>query len=181
MELLTKAKMLSAFRDVARRLQFQRVEGELYVVGGAAVALAYDDSRLTKDVDALFVRGHGAVVKAGIEVGRERGWDDSWLNEQPAAFIPKDVDAGANTVFVERGLVARAAAPRRLIAMKLLAGRPQDVNDMAVLIPFAPELRTADDLIALFDRLMPEEFRRRSDLEQLHETARLALEKAGLL
>ena len=49
MELLTKAKMLSAFSDVARRLQFQRVEGEIYVVGGAAVALAYDDSRLTKD------------------------------------------------------------------------------------------------------------------------------------
>ena len=179
MELLTKAKTLPAFSDVARLLQFQRVEGELYVVGGAAAALAYDDSRLTKDADAVFVRGHGAVVKAGIEAGRERGWDDSWLNDQPSAFIPKDVDAGSHTVSAERGLTARAAAPRRLPAMKLPAGRPLDVSDMAVLLPSAPELRTADDLVALFDRLMPQEFRR--DLEQLHETARLVLEEAGLL
>ena len=52
-------------------------------------------------------------------------------------------------MFEQSGLVVRAASPRRLIAMKMLAGRPQDVYDMALLLPLEPDLRTEEDLITL--------------------------------
>lgn len=178
MEWLTKDKMLSAFQSLSMKLQLRRTRGVVYVVGGAAVALAYDDTRLTQDVDARIDEGHGAVISAAVEVCRERGWNDAWLNEQPVIFIPKGEDSGAATVFAQPGLVVRAAAPRRLIAMKMLAGRGRDIRDMALLIEKAPELRTAEDLIALVRRMIPSELI--GDLGELKETAHLVLEDAGL-
>ena len=73
MEWLTKDKMLSAFQSLSMKLRLRRTRGVVYVVGGAAVALAYDDTRLTQDVDARIDEGHGAVISAAVEVGRERG------------------------------------------------------------------------------------------------------------
>ncbi len=43
------------FQQLSDRLDAVGVHAQLYVVGGAAMALAYDSSRLTRDVDALFV------------------------------------------------------------------------------------------------------------------------------
>lgn len=43
------------FRDLSDRLSAVQLPAQLFVVGGAAMALAYDRGRLTRDVDALFV------------------------------------------------------------------------------------------------------------------------------
>jgi hypothetical protein len=44
-------ELLSALSD---RLEARSIRGELYVVGGAAIALAYDERRSTHDIDAVF-------------------------------------------------------------------------------------------------------------------------------
>jgi hypothetical protein len=43
--------ILAALTDVGRRLQAHGILGDLYLVGGAALALAYDARRTTRDVD----------------------------------------------------------------------------------------------------------------------------------
>lgn len=149
MELLTKSTILSAFADIARKLRERTADGEMYVVGGAAVALAYDKTRLTRDVDARLDAERNALLDAATEVAADRGWDRTWLNEEPWSFIPTEADSGETKVFEQSGLVVRAASPRRLIAMKMLAGRPQDVYDMALLLPLEPDLCTEEDLITL--------------------------------
>jgi hypothetical protein len=40
---------------LAERLDRRGVTGDLYVFGGAAMALAFDARRATRDIDALFV------------------------------------------------------------------------------------------------------------------------------
>lgn len=45
---------LGALQAVARHLERRGLQGDLYVVGGAALALAYDARRTTRDVDAVF-------------------------------------------------------------------------------------------------------------------------------
>ena len=42
------------------RLARRGVVADVFIVGGAAMALAYDVTRVTRDVDALFVRTHRA-------------------------------------------------------------------------------------------------------------------------
>lgn len=43
------------FQELSDRLAAAGVSAQLFVVGGAAMALAYDRDRLTRYVDALFV------------------------------------------------------------------------------------------------------------------------------
>ena len=73
MELLTKSTILSVFADIARKLRERTADSEMYIVGGAAVALAYDNTRLTRDVDARLDAERNALLDAAIEVAADRG------------------------------------------------------------------------------------------------------------
>lgn len=64
--LLDRAGIEEVFRRLGDRLAKRGVVADIYVFGGAAMALAYDSRRATRDVDALF-QPHGIVLE---EAGR---------------------------------------------------------------------------------------------------------------
>lgn len=49
-----RAAIENAFTRLGERLARRRVVADIYVFGGAAMALAYDARRATRDIDALF-------------------------------------------------------------------------------------------------------------------------------
>jgi hypothetical protein len=50
--LLDRARIQELFRRLGERLQKRSVVGDIYVIGGAAIAPAYDTRRATRDIDA---------------------------------------------------------------------------------------------------------------------------------
>ena len=68
---LDRAGIEEAFRRLGDRLAKRGVVADIYVFGGAVMALAYDSRRATRDVDALF-KPHGIVVK------KQRAWLCNW-------------------------------------------------------------------------------------------------------
>jgi len=68
--LLDRAGIEDAFRRLGDRLARRGVVADLYVFGGAAMALAYDSPRATRDVDALF-KPHGIVLEEAQAVAAE--------------------------------------------------------------------------------------------------------------
>jgi hypothetical protein len=54
--LLDRAGIEKAFRRLGDRLARRGVVADIYIFGGAAMTLAYDSRRATRDVDALFKR-----------------------------------------------------------------------------------------------------------------------------
>jgi hypothetical protein len=60
--LLGRAELERAFTALGERLARRGVVADVFIVGGAAMALAYDASRVTRDVDARFLP-HGIVWK----------------------------------------------------------------------------------------------------------------------
>jgi hypothetical protein len=60
--LLDRKGIEDAFRRLGDRLAKRGVVADIYVFGGAAMALAYDSRRATRDVDALF-KPHGIVLE----------------------------------------------------------------------------------------------------------------------
>ncbi|MGO9081809.1 MAG: hypothetical protein ACLQDY_22690 [Streptosporangiaceae bacterium] len=105
---------------------------DIFVVGGAAMALAYDAARVTRDVDARFVP-HGVVLEEARRVADDLGLPPWWLNEQATVYISGKDDPGKRRVFDHPGLRVMAASPEHVFAMKALAARTRDVDDLRLL------------------------------------------------
>ena len=108
------------------------VRGEIFVVGGAAMALAYDARRATADVDAVFLPAD-IVRQAARRVAEDLGLEHDWLNDGAKAFMPGN-DPDQISVFEGKNLSVAAASPRYLLAMKLMAARvDRDQDDIRTL------------------------------------------------
>jgi mannitol/fructose-specific phosphotransferase system IIA component len=70
--LFGRAEMERAFTVLGERLASQGVVADIFVVGGAAMALAYDATRVTRDIDAIFVP-HGVVIDEARHVADDLG------------------------------------------------------------------------------------------------------------
>ena len=95
--------------------------------------MRHDSQRYTVDVDGLVLDGHKHLMKAVHEVARRRGLLSSWFNEQAAQFISESEDRRQLVVFDHPALRVFAASPEHLFAMKILASRPDDVDDIRTL------------------------------------------------
>ncbi len=137
--------MRRALGDVALRLERAGVQGRLYVAGGAAMALAYDAERLTRDIDAAIIHGHNAVIDAVRAVAGDRGWPSTWLNEQATTYMPQIPDRHSQVVFDHPALQVAVASPTHMLAMKARAARAQDVADVTSLLGRCG-LTTADEV-----------------------------------
>ncbi|ATO14857.1 hypothetical protein CO540_14345 [Micromonospora sp. WMMA2032] len=128
---------------------------DLYIFGGAAMALAYDSRRATRDIDAVF-QPHGIVLDEARAVADELGLPHWWLNEQASAYVAPGGDATAPRVFDHPGLRVAAASPEHLLAMKVLAARRRDAEDIRFLVNHLG-LTSTEQVLALCAEIFPEE------------------------
>ena len=123
------------FDRLNEKLKQADQQGELYIVGGAMMALAHDAKRVTADVDSHIRRGRDAVTRAVAEIADEEGLSRYWLNEAVTMrYLPEDPDRGERQVYANSHLTIAGASTRRMIAMKLHAGRPPDLADLDILL-----------------------------------------------
>lgn len=130
--LLDRAQIERAFTVLGDRLVQRGVVADVFIVGGAAMALAYDATRVTRDVDSLFVP-HGVVLEEARNVAQDLGLPAWWLNEQASVYISGKDDPDKRRVFDHPGLRVTAASPRHIFAMKALAARTRDIDDLRLL------------------------------------------------
>jgi hypothetical protein len=152
--LLDREALLEAFRALDAELASAGSRAQLFVVGGAAMALAYDSRRATRDVDAVFAPA--SEVRAAAERVADRlDLDASWLNDGAKAFLP-GTDPGQVNVFEGSHLQVAAASPRFLLAMKLLASRVErDQDDIRALYELCG-FSSAEEGLALVASAYPE-------------------------
>lgn len=166
--LLDRTAIEEAFRRLGDRLARRGVIADIYVFGGAAMALAYDARRATRDIDAVF-KPHGIVLQEARGVADELGLPGWWLNEQASAYVAPGGDPSAPHVFDHPGLRVAAASPEHLLAMKVLAGRRRDSDDIQFLIQRL-SLTSLDQVLAICADVFPD--------EPVPDRARLILEDA---
>ena len=166
--LLDRATIEHAFRRLGDRLARCGIVADLYVFGGAAMALAYDARRATRDIDAVF-QPHGVVLDEARAVAEELGLPQWWLNEQASVYVAPGGDAAAPRVFDHPGLRVSAASPEHLLAMKVFAARRRDSDDIRFLVKHL-SLSTVEDVLALCTEIFPD--------EEVPARARLVLEDA---
>lgn len=147
---MNRGEIVDALSALASELERRGVSAEMYVVGGAAIALAFDERRSTRDVDAVF-EPKGVVYEAAALVAEERGLPGGWLNDAVKGFLAGE-DPEAAPVLDLPGLRCLAASPETLLALKVLAHRVGEDEDDVRLLAGELGLETAEDVLAVAER-----------------------------
>ena len=125
-----KETILTPLTELGQRLDDQGLSMHIYLVGGAAMALTYDNRRVTCDIDAIFdeSRVEFSIIQ---EMAVEHGLPEHWLNTAARTYLPGD-DRLAPVLEIA-GLTISTASPRHMLAMKMAAFRTQDQGDLRLL------------------------------------------------
>jgi hypothetical protein len=132
MSLLDRDRIIGLLTELGSMLAARGERADVFVVGGAAMALAYSTRRSTRDLDAVF-EPKQAVSAAAKEIARAHDLPEDWLNDAVKGFLPGS-DPNATTLFEQPGISVRIASPRYLFAMKAAAARiERDAEDLQFL------------------------------------------------
>jgi hypothetical protein len=123
-------KIIELLTELGRRLSAKGVAGRLYIVGGAAMALEFDTRRSTRDIDAV-LHPPTTIADEAASMATDLGLPAAWLSAAATPFIPLP-DEDPVSLDVE-GLQVAVSSAANLLAMKMAAGRPQDLTDLVVL------------------------------------------------
>jgi Nucleotidyltransferase of unknown function (DUF6036) len=148
---MRREEIVAALTALGARLSEQGIDGELYVVGGAAIAIAFDARRATRDIDAVF-EPKQEVYAAADQVGAELGLPPGWLNDGAKGFVAGADDEAATALEVP-GLRVLVASPRILLAMKVLAHRIGEDDDDVRLLAGELELPDAAAVLAVAEKV----------------------------
>jgi predicted nucleotidyltransferase len=149
----TRPKIVAALQALGDELTNRGVHGQVFIVGGAAMALAYSSRRVTKDIDAVF-EPKSVIYEAAAKVAEELGLPADWLNDAAKGFMPGE-DADRVAVPDIKGIEITTASPRYLLAMKLMAMRfGEDDEDIQFLLRECG-IRSAPEALALVEHMYP--------------------------
>lgn len=149
-----RARILSALEALGQELTREGVRGQIFIVGGAAMALAYSTRRVTKDIDAVF-EPKSAIYAAAARVAQALELPEDWLNEAVKRFLPDADDEHPRPIPDVRGIEVTTASPRYLLAMKLMAMRfGEDDEDIEILLGECG-VRSPEEALDPQERLSP--------------------------
>lgn len=152
--LFDRNDIIAAFAELATRLEHAGVVGQVHVIGGAAMLLAYEPTRAsTRDIDAMF-SPDTPVVKAVRDIAHERRWPSTWLDNQASVYASRTPGEGSR-VFDHPHLHVMATPADHLLAMKVLAARAtSDRDDIEFLIRYL-RITTQQEIWGVVARFFP--------------------------
>lgn len=159
--MLDAERIAELLRELGQRLAARGLDARMFLVGGAAMALAFARDRVTRDLDAVF-EPKAEVYAVAAEMAREHRLPDGWLNDAVKGLLPTLAPPmeGYGT-FTSEGIHVGVAAPEYLFAMKAQAARVEtdgeDLRRLGEILDITSAAQ-ALDLVEQFygaDRLRP--------------------------
>jgi hypothetical protein len=152
---LTDKALRRLFALLNEELGKAGTEGELFLVGGAVMCLAYAARASTQDVDGLF-RPARQVREAAARIAPRAGVRPDWLNDGVKAFLS---ERGEFSPFLELDhLRVMVAQPEYLLAMKCLSLRIgaefHDEDDIRYLLRHL-DIATYEQAVQVISRFYP--------------------------
>lgn len=134
---LNKEDILRLLEKLNVLLEAEAVEGELYLMGGAVMCLAFNARSSTKDLDSYF-KPTQLIRKKSLQIAKEEGLAEDWLNDGVKEFLSDK--ARFDDFLVLSNLKVFTCHPEYLLAMKCLAMRLgeefQDEADVQFLLRY---------------------------------------------
>lgn len=150
--MLGRDDIVALLRELGTDLHSRGIRAELFVVGGAAMALAYNTRRATRDIDAVF-EPKSSIYQAAERVGARHGLPSGWLNDSVKGLLPGG-DPDAREFLSSEGISVSIPSPRYLLALKVAASRvdrdPDDIRALAEICGY----QTAEEVLDATEQVM---------------------------
>jgi len=152
---MNKEEIEKYLRMLGQELQERQVTGEILLVGGAVMLLKVQNREVTKDIDAYFNPGQANLIRDAARVIAEReGLAEDWINEGVKGFFYTQPRTEQWAEYP--GLRVYIPSLDYVFAMKVVAGRPQDIEDIKALA-HELELSNPQDALAMVKEYIPEQ------------------------
>lgn len=109
-------------RKLSDELARRNIGGEINIVGGTAMVLAFSARLSTKDVDAIFEPA-SEVRAAASQIAAQLNLDDDWLNDAAKGFLSPRGTFQSVAGLDLPNLRVLAPTAEYMLAMKVLAAR----------------------------------------------------------
>jgi hypothetical protein len=138
--------------ELGQRLATRGIEARLFLVGGAAMALAFSRRRVTRDLDGVF-EPKKEIYEEARKIARERGLPDGWLNDGVKALLPERQPLVEGTAsFSAPGISVGVASPEYLFAMKAQAARQEADGDDLRFLARELKLKSTEQALDLIEQ-----------------------------
>lgn len=151
--LLDREKILRAFDVLAERMGRSGLRADVYVFGGGAIVLGFDERGSTQDIDSA-IRSTDDVRRTVVEVAEELGLPRWWLNERATPYLPPVDDPRPVPVLESSHLRVVRASDEHLLAQKVQAARDKDLRDVEILVRHMG-LRTEREVAEIVEQVYP--------------------------
>lgn len=149
-------------QELGERLAQRGLRADFYIVGGAAMLLAYGREQLARNIDAIFEPKAEVYAEAKAMAAEHKWLDGDWLNDGVKGFVngPDPVPDQVQVILSTGNLSVQVASPKRLLAMKVAAARAErDIDDIVTLAKVL-EVRSIQEILDIAsaeygDRLEP--------------------------
>lgn len=131
-----RADIVALLQELGVRLDARGMGAEVFVLGGSAIAVAYDARRVTADIDAIFVPVDEVEREVAV-MAQARGLPLGWLNNAVVGTLHGVLEDDApRDLFASAGISVKVASPEYILALKAMISTREldrDLEDAATL------------------------------------------------
>jgi len=154
---IDRSMILQLLQELAQELDASGLRLKIVVIGGAAIAIAHNVSRVTDDVDAYYPYADKVNAMAA-QIGERHGLDASWFNNKAQVFAPLLNQTPEHTPIINVGSIEISIGdPHYILAMKILASRTRKDRDDIVLLCKECGITSAQQAVQVFKEYYPYE------------------------
>ena len=150
---MTREEIERYLQLLGQELQKRHLTGEIIVAGGALMLLVVQNRETTKDIDAYFSAEPQAIREAARAVAQQEGLAEDWLNDGIKGFFYQAPPVQRWAEYP--GLRVYVVSLEYALAMKAIAGRPEDIDDIRALVQRL-QLTSAQEVLAIVQRYVPQ-------------------------
>lgn len=155
-EIFTKKKIIHLLGLLSQELEKQDLKGEILIVGGSAMVIAFKARISTKDVDAIF-EPKSKIYEISHRIARSQNLPENWLNDAVKGFMSEKAEY---RIFLDLpALKVYIPIPGYIFAMKAISMRiapdSSDVEDLKLLIGIL-KIKALNEGIDIIKQYYPE-------------------------
>jgi len=128
--LMDRDKLLKIFDYLNERLKENQLQLEITVYGGSIMTMVYDNRPATRDIDCVFSETNIKLLGNILDLTKFTfNLSDDWINEEIREPLKSLLKEDKETYKVYSNLKILKPKAEQLLAMKVLAARPEPAKD----------------------------------------------------